>query len=80
MESHHADRAPLLRALLIALPLAAAASCRTVEFYEKAAFSDPAMLHADSPAQSHWRQKVQYSDEGAAGGIGTSAGGGCGCY
>lgn len=80
MESLHAVRAPLLRALLLVLPIATAASCRTVEFYDKAAFSDPTMLHADSAAQSHWRQKVQYSDEGAAGGIGTSAGGGCGCY
>jgi len=72
-------RAPW-RAILLALSVALSASCRTVEFYEKAAFSDPAMTHADSAAQAHWRQKVQYSDEGAAGGIGTSAGGGCGCY
>ena len=38
------------------------------------------MQFTESPAQLHWQQKVQFSDEGAAGGIGTSAGGGCGCY
>ena len=62
------------------LALSALAGCRTVDFYEKAAFSDPAMTMAESAAMGHWRQKVQYSDEGAAGGIGTAAGGGCGCY
>ena len=54
--------------------------CNTVEFYEKGAFADPAMEFTATPAQLHWQQKVQYSDEGAAGGVGTSAGGGCGCY
>ena len=57
-----------------------ATGCATVEFYEKGAFADPTMEFAETPAQLHWIQKVQYSDEGAAGGIGTSAGGGCGCY
>jgi hypothetical protein len=69
----------LLRASLLAaavLPV----SCNTVEFYEKGAFADPAMEFAESAAQMHWQQKVQYSDEGAAGGLGTDAGGGCGCY
>ena len=55
-------------------------ACNTVEFYEKAALADPTMQFTESPAQLHWQQKVQFSDEGAAGGIGTSAGGGCGCY
>jgi hypothetical protein len=57
-----------------------AGSCNTVEFYQKAALSDPTMQYTESPAQLHWQQKVQFSDEGAAGGIGTTAGGGCGCY
>lgn len=66
-------------ATFLTLPLLAA-SCQSVEFYEKGAFADPTMEFAETPAQLHWLQKVQYSDEGAAGGIGTSAGGGCGCY
>ena len=66
---------------LSSLPLLfAGGACNTVEFYEKAALADPTMQYTESPAQLHWQQKVQYSDEGAAGGIGTSAGGGCGCY
>ncbi len=70
---------PRSLATFLALPLFAA-SCQSVEFYEKGAFADPTMEFAETPAQLHWLQKVQYSDEGAAGGIGTSAGGGCGCY
>ena len=57
-----------------------APSCNTVEFYEKGALSRPAMVFATDPGLSHFEQKVFYSIEGAAGGIGTSAGGGCGCY
>jgi len=60
--------------------LAWPSACNTVDYYEKGALADPAMQFSESPAQLHWQQKVQYSDEGAAGGIGTSAGGGCGCY
>ena len=56
------------------------ASCNTVEFYEKGAFVDPVMDLAAEPTHGHFQQKVIYSTEGAAGGIGTSAGGGCGCY
>ncbi len=67
------------RWLLPALGLMAT-SCNTVEFYEKEAFSDPAMDLAEDPAGIHFEQKVRYSSEGAIGGIGTSAGGGCGCY
>ncbi len=56
------------------------AGCNTVEFYEKAAFQDPVMSLLDSPTKAHFHQKCFYSMEGSAGGIGTSAGGGCGCY
>lgn len=66
---------------LVSLPLLLmGGACNTVEFYQKGALSDPTMQYSESPAQLHWQQKVQYSDEGAAGGIGTTAGGGCGCY
>lgn len=66
--------------LLVLFALAGASGCNTVEYHEKGALADPAMQFIESAAQLHWQQKVQFSDEGAAGGIGTSAGGGCGCY
>lgn len=44
------------------------------------AYSDPVMDFDDGATETHWFQKVHYSTEGSAGGIGTSAGGGCGCY
>ena len=71
-----------LTRILIGAPLAALllAGCRSVEFYEKAAFSDPTMALEESRCEIHWYQKVFYSQEGSAGGIGTVAGGGCGCY
>lgn len=74
------ERLPARVTALVLLAACAAGGCKTVDFYEKGAFADPAMEFAESSAQQHWQQKVQYSDEGAAGGIGTSAGGGCGCY
>ena len=62
------------------LLLLGSTSCSSVEFYEKAAFSDPIMAMETDRAEAHWHQKVFYSMEGSAGGIGTTAGGGCGCY
>lgn len=49
-------------------------------FYERAAFADPVMNMADEPMETHWYAKVYFSTEGSIGGIGTSGGGGCGCY
>ena len=55
-------------------------ACESVEFYEKAALADAAMQFGTRRCEVHWQQKVFYSHEGSAGGIGTVAGGGCGCY
>ena len=55
-------------------------ACASVEFYEKAALADAAMQFTSRRCEIHWQQKVFYSHEGSAGGIGTVAGGGCGCY
>lgn len=65
---------------LIAALAVGAAACKTVEFYEKEHLSDPAMLFDDDPTESHFVQKCAYSREASVGGIGTGAGGGCGCY
>lgn len=78
-----AARIPIARLLLGCLGvgwLLIVPSCNTVEFYEKGALQRPAMVFSSQPGLSHWEQKVFYSIEGAAGGIGASAGGGCGCY
>ncbi len=55
-------------------------SCNTVEFYEKGKLGTPVMEMSQDPGRTHLDQKVIYSIEGAAGGIGAAAGGGCGCY
>ncbi len=72
--------APTPRPLLLLWGLLLFSSCASVEFYEKRAFSLWVMELEDSPTEQHLEQKVRYSTEGAAGGIGTKAGGGCGCY
>lgn len=70
-----------LRGLLAVGVLFGLGACRSeVPFYEKAAFADPVMDMADEPMETHWYAKLYYSLEGSIGGIGTSGGGGCGCY
>ena len=54
--------------------------CTSVEFYQKRRFANPIMSLEDDPTYVHLMQKVYYSREGSIGGIGTGAGGGCGCY
>ena len=71
--------------LRVLLALAAAAfpvaSCQSgVAFYEKAAFADPVMDMSEEPMETHWYAKLYFSLEGSIGGIGTTGGGGCGCY
>jgi len=65
---------------LLLLAALGASGCNTVEFYEKGALSSPVMA-LDMPASLlASEQKIFYSTEGAAGGLGSTAGGGCGCY
>lgn len=66
-------------ALLAGFALQATA-CTNVAFYEKRAFAEDVMTSEDDPGALHWRQKVHYSREAAIGGMGKTAGGGCGCY
>ena len=54
--------------------------CGGVEFYQKRQLAEPVMNLDDGAAEAHFYRKVYYSREAAAGGIGTGAGGGCGCY
>ena len=66
--------------LLAAAVLFTLVGCNTVEFYEKEAMTNRLMVFEADGTEAHFHQKVFYSIEGAAGGIGESAGGGCGCY
>jgi hypothetical protein len=54
-------------------------SCAIVPQNRRAALADPIMsLQVDS-LEAHKKQKFYSTREGAAGGDGTPAGGGCGC-
>ncbi len=66
--------------LAIASCIAVTTGCENVAFYEKGAFANPQMTAEDGPDELHWRQKVHYSREASIGGMGKTAGGGCGCY
>ena len=63
-----------------AVSLIVGSGCPTVHFTEKKHLSDSIMLLDDGAGETHFMQKTFYSREGSAGGIGATAGGGCGCY
>ncbi len=78
---------PLLRIrrilFLVCVPLIAvllSTGCTTVKYYQKQHFADPIMTLESDPTETHLIQKTLYAREGSVGGIGTGAGGGCGCY
>jgi hypothetical protein len=66
------------RVLGAALAMAASA-CATVPQNRRARLADPMMSLTDEPLDAARRQKLYDTREGAAGGDGASAGGGCGC-
>jgi hypothetical protein len=63
---------------LVLLALATAA-CATVPQNRRARLADPMMSLTDEPLDAARRQKLYDTREGAAGGDGAAAGGGCGC-
>ena len=70
-------RAPA-RAVIVWLAVAAA-GCAAVPQNRRARLADPMMSLTDEPLDAYRRQKLYDAREGAAGGDGTAAGGGCGC-
>ena len=54
-------------------------ACATVPQNRRARFADPMMSLSGEPLDGARRQKLYDTREGAAGGDGTPAGGGCGC-
>jgi len=66
----------LLPLLLLALTCA---GCATVPQNRRARLADPMMSLTDEPLDAYRRAKLYDTREGAAGGDGAAAGGGCGC-
>lgn len=61
------------------LLLTSVAGCAAVPQNRRARLADPMMSLTDEPLDVYRRQKLYDAREGAAGGDGLSAGGGCGC-
>jgi hypothetical protein len=70
-----------MRALRLVLAILAmsATACATVPQNRRARLADPMMSVTDEPLEAARRQKFYDVREGAAGGDGAAAGGGCGC-
>jgi uncharacterized protein DUF4266 len=66
------------RLLLVALALSAA-GCAIVPQNRRGRLADPIMAVEDDPLEAYRKQKLYGVREGAAGGDGAAAGGGCGC-
>ena len=64
----------------IILPIALAlGGCAVVPQNRRARLADPMMSLADDSLEAHRKQKLYSTREGAAGGDGLAAGGGCAC-
>jgi hypothetical protein len=53
--------------------------CAIVPQSRRARLADPMMSLSEDPLETYSKQKLYTSREGAAGGDGAAAGGGCGC-
>jgi len=73
--------APRVAAILGGLSLVALslAGCATVPQNRRGRLADPMMTLTDEPLEAARHQKLYDTREGAAGGDGAPAGGGCGC-
>ena len=66
--------------LLLSFPLAlSAAGCVVVSQNRRAHLVDPMMAMGSEATEAHRKQKFYSTREGAAGGDGVTAGGGCAC-
>ncbi len=68
-----------MRALACVLLAVTLSGCVVVPQNRRGRLADPLMNLQDEPLDAYRRQKVYTTREGAAGGDGTSAGGGCSC-
>ena len=74
-----AARSTVLRILVLVVGLGSM-SCATVPHYRRSRLADPMMSLTDDPLETYRKQKLYNSREGAAGGDGSAAGGGCACH
>ncbi len=74
-----AARSTVLRILVLVVGLGST-SCATVPHYRRSRLADPMMSLTDDPLETYRKQKLYNSREGAAGGDGSAAGGGCACH
>ena len=56
-----------------------ASACAVVPQNRRARLADPMMSVSDEPLETYRKQKLYSTREGAAGGDGVAAGGGCAC-
>ena len=66
--------------LLLLLGGLVASGCVTVPQNRRGKLADPMMSLTDDPLEAYRKQKLYNTREGAAGGDGAAAGGGCGCH
>ncbi|MEO0321700.1 MAG: DUF4266 domain-containing protein [Myxococcota bacterium] len=64
---------------ILGLLLALAGGCVVVQPYQREHLADPTMQRSDDPLAGQAERKLHVSREGAGGGDGGSAGGGCAC-
>jgi len=69
----------MARACAACLLAALVAGCATVPQNRRGHLADPMMTLTEEPLDAARRQKMYDTREGAAGGDGANAGGGCGC-
>jgi hypothetical protein len=68
-----------LKLLSLALFALVTSGCVIVPQNRRARLADPMMALSPDPLEAHRKAKLYSSREGAAGGDGTTAGGGCAC-
>jgi hypothetical protein len=68
-----------LRKAIVLVVLLSATSCAIVPQNRRARLADPTMQLSEDSLETYRKQKFYTTREGAAGGDGAAAGGGCGC-
>lgn len=65
--------------IAILVALGSLGACATVQPYEREYLSDPTMQLVEDPLEAAGTRKLYTAREGASGGDGQAAGGGCAC-
>jgi hypothetical protein len=68
------------KALFLAACIALLGGCVRAHAYQRGKLADPMMSLTDDQLENYRKQKLYNTREGASGGDGSAAGGGCGCH